>query len=107
MSDTPVERAAAYDGLEIDRINHGAWTSVSAPWQANSEALQSARATQQALYDAAQGGHFDDATGMVVEGTRDGAVLAAIEADVAPRANRQYGVHTMPDATAGVPEETP
>ena len=102
MSDTPVERAAAYDGLEIDRINHGAWTSVSAPWQANSEALQTARATQQALYDAAQGGHFDDATGMVVAGTRDGAALAAIEADVAPRANRQYGMHTAPDADAGV-----
>ena len=111
MSETPVEpvaRAAAYEGLKIERINHGAWTSVSAPWQANSEALQSARATQQALYDAAQGGHFDDATGMVVEGTRDGAALAAIEADVAPRANRQYGVHTMPDADAGAaPEVTP
>ena len=87
--------------MEIDRINGGAWTSVSTPWQTNSEALQSARLTQQALYDAAQGGHFDDETGMVVEGTRDGAALAAIEADVAPRANRQYGVHTAPDETAG------
>ena len=105
MSEAPVERTAPYAGLEIDGINGGVWTSVSAPWQANSEALQTARATQQALYDAAQGGHFDDATGMVVEGVRDGAVLAAIEADVAPRANRQYGVHTAPDATAGVPEE--
>ena len=102
MSETPLERAAPYDGLEIDRINGGAWTSVSAPWQANSEALQTARKTQQELYDAAQGGHFNDATGMVVAGTRNGAALAAIEADVAPRANRQYGVHTMPDADAGV-----
>ena len=100
MSETPVERA--YPGLEIGRINDGAWTSVSAPLQSHSEALQSARATQQELYDAAQGGHFNDATGMVVAGTRDGAALAAIEADVAPRANRQYGVHTMPDADAGV-----
>lgn len=104
MSETPVERAKPYAGLKIDDANGGVWTSVSAPWQANSEELQSARLTQQALYDAAQGGHFDDATGMVVEGTRNGAVLAAIEADVAPRANRQYGVHTMPDADAGAPE---
>ena len=108
MSETPVERAKPYAGLKID-ANNGAWTSVSTPWQANSEALQSARATQQALYDAAQGGHWDDATGMVVPGTRDGAALAAIEADVAPRANRQQGMHTAPDATAGVPvdPETP
>ena len=77
-------------------------TSVTTAFQANSEELQSARKTQQELYDAAQGGHFDDATGMVVAGNRDGAALAAIEADVAPRANRQYGVHTMPDADAGV-----
>ena len=105
MSETPVERTAPYDGLEIDRINGGAWTSVSAPLQAHSEELQSARLTQQELYDAAQGGHFDDKTGMVIDGERDGAALAAIEADVAPRANRQYGVHTMPDATAGVPVE--
>ena len=102
MSETPNERAKPYEGLEIQRTSQGAWTSVSAPWQANSEALQTARATQQALYDAAQGGHFDDATGMVVEGTRNGAALAAIEANVAPRANRQYGVHTAPDADAGV-----
>ena len=101
MSETPVEITAAYPDLEIDRINGGAWTSVSAPLQAHSEELQSARATQQALYNAAQGGYFDDETGMVVPGTRDGAVLAAIEADVAPRANRQYGLHTAPDATAG------
>ena len=104
MSETPVERTAPYAGLEIDRINGGAWTSVSAPLQAHSEALQTARATQQALYNAAQGGYFDDKTGMVIDGERDGAALAAIEADVAPRANRQYGVHTAPDATAGVPE---
>lgn len=110
MSETPVEttdRAVPYPDLEIDRINGGAWTSVSAPLQAHSETLQTARLAQQALYDAAQGGHWDDETGMVVEGTRDGAALAAIEADVAPRANRQYGVHVAPDATAGVPEETP
>ena len=90
---TPVERAKPYEGLEIQRTSQGAWTSVSAPWQANSEALQTARATQQGLYDAAQGGPGK---------ARNGAVLAAIEADVAPRANRQYGVHTMPDADAGV-----
>ena len=107
MSEAPVERTAAYAGLEIDRISHGVWTSVSAPWQANSEALQTARLTQQALYDAAQGGHWDEVTGMVVPGTREGAVLAAIEADVAPRANRQYGVHTMPDADAGAAPEEP
>ena len=106
MSETPVERAKPYAGLKID-ANGGVWTSVSTPWQTNSEALQTARATQQALYDAAQGGHFDDATGMVVAGTRDGAALAAIEADVAPRANRQYGVHTMPDADAGAAPEEP
>ena len=106
MSETPVEttdRAKPYAGLNIQRINGGAWTSVSAPWQANSEALQTARLEQQALYNEAQGGYFDDKTGMVVvAGPRDGAALAAIEADVAPRANRQYGVHTAPDATAGV-----
>ena len=88
----------------ITKLEDFSRTSVTTVAQANSEALQSARATQQALYDAAQGGHWDDETGMVVEGTRDGAVLAAIEADVAPRANRQYGVHTAPDETAGVPE---
>ena len=99
---TPVERAKPYAGLKID-ANGGAWTSVSAPWQAHSEELQSARKTQQELYNEAQGGYFDDKTGMVVvAGERDGAALAAIEADVAPRANRQYGVHTAPDATAGV-----
>ena len=107
MSETPTERAKPYEGLEIQRINGGAWTSVSAPLQAHSETLQTARATQQALYDAAQGGHWDDETGMVVEGTRNGAALAAIEADVAPRANRQFGVHTPPDDTVGVPAEPP
>ena len=91
MSETP-----------ITKLEDFSQTSVTAVAQANSEALQSARATQQALYDAAQGGHFDDKTGMVIEGERDGAALAAIEADVAPRANHQYGVHTMPDADAGV-----
>lgn len=106
MSETPV---GPYEGLEIDRINGGAWTSVSAPLQAHSETLQTARATQQALYDAAQGGYVDPETGEVVETERDGAVLAAIEADAAPRANKQSGVHTLPDDTAGVPEapETP
>ena len=103
MSETPNERAKPYEGLEIQRTSQGAWTSVSAPWQAHSEELQSARKTQQELYNEAQGGYFDDKTGMVVvAGPRDGAALAAIEADVAPRANRQYGVHTAPDATAGV-----
>ena len=86
----------------IEKLEDFSRTSVTTVAQANSEELQSARLAQQALYDAAQGGHWDDATGMVVEGTRDGAALAAIEADVAPRANRQYGVHTMPDADAGV-----
>ena len=87
---------------KINDLNQNAWTSVTDVFQEHSETLQTARATQQALYDAAQGGHFDDATGMVVPGVRNGAALAAIEADVAPRANRQYGVHTAPDADAGV-----
>ena len=78
---------------EIDRINQNKWTSVTDVFQAHSEALQTARATQQGLYDAAQGGPGK---------ARNGAVLAAIEADVAPRANRQHGVHTAPNATAGV-----
>lgn len=86
----------------ITKLEDFSQTSVTTVFQAHSEELQTARATQQALYDAAQGGHFDDETGMVIEGTRNGAALAAIEADVAPRANRQYGVHTAPDATAGV-----
>ena len=94
MSETP-----------ITKLEDFSQTSVTTAFQAHSDALQVARRTQQGLYDAAQGGHWDDETGMVVEGTRNGAVLAAIEADVAPRANRQYGVHTLPDATAGVPEE--
>ena len=91
MSETP-----------ITKLKDFSQTSVTTVAQANSEALQTARATQQALYDVAQGGHFDDEAGMVVPGVRNGAVLAAIEADVAPRANRQYGVHTAPDADAGV-----
>ena len=91
MSETP-----------ITKLKDFSQTSVTTVFQTHSDELQVARRTQQALYDAAQGGHFDDATGMVVDGTRDGAALAAIEADVAPRANRQYGVHTMPDADAGV-----
>lgn len=82
---------------KINDLNQNAWTSVTDVFQEHSETLQTARATQQALYDAAQGGHFDDATGMVVPGVRNGAALAAIEADVAPRANRQYGVHAEPD----------
>lgn len=86
---------------KINDLNQNAWTSVTDVFQEHSETLQNARATQQALYDAAQGGHFDDATGMVVDGERDSAALAAIEADVAPRANRQSGVHTAPDASAG------
>ena len=90
MSETP-----------ITKLEDFSKTSVTTVAQANSDALQVARRTQQEAYDEAQGGHFDDATGMVVAGTRDGAALAAIEADVAPRANRQYGVHTMPDADAG------
>ena len=91
MSETP-----------ITALEDFSQTSVTAVAQANSDALQVARRTQQEAYDEAQGGHFDDATGMVVNGTRDGAALAAIEADVAPRANRQYGMHTAPDADAGV-----
>ena len=91
----------------ITKLEDFSQTSVTAVAQANSDALQAARRTQQEAYDEAQGGHFDDAIGMVVNGTRDGAALAAIEADVAPRANRQYGMHTAPDATAGAsaPEE--
>ena len=80
----------------ITKLKDFSQTSVTAAFQAHSEALQTARATQQVAYDAAQGGHFDDKTGMVVPGNRNGAALAAIEADVAPRANRQYGVHTTP-----------
>ena len=91
MSETP-----------ITKLKDFSQTSVTTVAQANSDALQVARRTQQVAYDAAQGGHFDDEAGMVVPGTRNSAVLAAIEADVAPRANRQYGVHKAPDATAGV-----
>ena len=86
----------------ITKLEDFSQTSVTTVFQTHSDELQAARRTQQGLYDAAQGGHFDDATGMVVDGERDGAALAAIEADVAPRANRQYGLHTAPDATAGV-----
>ena len=88
---------------EIDRINQYKWTSVTDAFQAHSEDLQDARATQQALYDMAQGGYVftDPDTDEVVVTERDGAALAAIEADVAPRANKQSGVHTAPDATAG------
>ena len=85
MSETP-----------ITKLKDFSKTSVTTVFQAHSETLQTAREAQQVAYDAAQGGHFSDATGMVVPGTRNGAVLAAIEADVAPRANRQYGVHTTP-----------
>ena len=91
---------------KIGDLNQNAWTSVTDVFQEHSEALQTARATQQELYDAAQGGHVDPETGEVIAGDRDGAVLAAIEADVAPRANKQSGVHTLPDETAGVPEST-
>ena len=91
MSETP-----------ITKLQDFSQTSVTTVFQTHSDALQVARRTQQEAYDKAQGGHFDDATGMVVAGNRDGAALAAIEADVAPRANRQYGVHTLPDADAGV-----
>ena len=89
---------------KIDDLNQNAWTSVTDVFQEHSETLQTARATQQELYDAAQGGHVDPETGMVIAGDRDGAALAAIEADVAPRANKQSGVHTLPDETVGVPE---
>ena len=82
MSETP-----------ITKLKDFSQTSVTTAFQTHSDALQTARATQQGLYDAAQGGPGK---------ARNGAVLAAIEADVAPRANRQYGVHTAPDATAGV-----
>ena len=80
----------------ITKLKDFSQTSVTTVFQTHSDALQVARRKQQALYDAAQGGHFDDKTGMVVPGTRNGATLAAIEADVAPRANRQQGVHTTP-----------
>ena len=89
---------------KIDDLNQNAWTSVTDVFQEHSETLQEARATQQALYDTAQGGYVDPDTGMVVKTDRDGAALAAIEADVAPRANKQSGVHTLPDETVGVPE---
>lgn len=90
MSETP-----------ITKLEDFSQTSVTTVFQTHSDALQVARRTQQGLYDAAQGGHFVDATGMVVAGNRNSAALAAIEANVAPRANRQHGVHTLPDATAG------
>lgn len=85
MSETP-----------ITALEDFSQTSVTTVFQTHSDALQVARRTQQQAYDAAQGGHFNDATGMVEDGTRDGAKLAQIEADVAPRANHQYGVHTTP-----------
>lgn len=87
MSETP-----------ITALEDFSQTSVTTVFQTHSDELQVARRTQQEAYDAAQGAHFDDATGTVVDGTRDGAALAAIEADVAPRANRQYGLHTAPTA---------
>ena len=72
---------------QIKTRNDRKWTSATEEFQKHSEAVQTARGTVQAAYDAAQG-----------NGTapRDSALLAAIESEASQRQNRQQGVHIVP-----------
>ena len=72
---------------EINDLNDRKWTSATEEFQEHSEAVQTARGTVQAAYDAAQGNG---------SAPRNSALLAAIESEAAQRQNRQQGVHIVP-----------
>ena len=79
---------------KIKTLNDRKWTSATEEFQEHSEAVQDARKPVQVAYDAAQGNGA---------AARNGALLAAIEAEAAQRQNRQQGVHIVPT----VPTVTP
>lgn len=79
---------------EINNLNGRKWTSATEEFQEHSEAVQTARGTVQAAYEAAKGHNG---------GAPNPALVAAIESEASQRQNRQQGAHIVPTVPTVAP----